>query len=797
LSARIASQSDPVVLADIEKAEPRPKQIPLSFSQERLWFIDRLQGSIQYHVPSVLRLKGRLNLEAMKSTLREIVNRHEVLRTVFLEEDGSVFQHVINIDDWELVLIDGKEYIDDKEKLEQSLQKLIRTPFDLSRDYMLRAHLVVLGEEDHILVVNLHHIASDGWSKSILVKEVVALYKAFDEGTTIILPPLQIQYADFAIWQRNFLQGKQLEKKLAYWKNKLDGVAQLELPTDFKRPTVQSTKGSRVSFDIDKKTLAALQQLSQQQGTTLFMMLLSAFNVLLHRYSGQKDICIGSPIAGRQQQSLESLIGFFVNMLTLRSEMNGSMPFTSLLKQVKATTLEAYENQEVPFEKVVDSVVRERNMSRNPLFQVMFVLRNTPEVPLLKIGKMGLSAEGFEQSTALFEITLFLTETTNGLEGSIVYCTDLYTAETIGLMVSHFRELLTGIINEPDQKIGSLEMLSAPEITRLLVDFNDTFSAYPNDKSIVDLFEEQVTKTPAGIAVAFENAALTYRQLNERSNQLANYLKSEGVKEESLVPICIERGLDMLIGLLGILKCGAAFIPVDPEYPLERINYMLEETGSEIVVSSKESRLKVAARQGLAIIEIDDQEKLLNKQPIENPLIPVYPGQLAYVIFTSGSTGKPKGVMIQHGSVVNLLTSIIKDVDFKPASCFLSVTTFSFDICYLEFFVPLISGGKLVVVSREVAMDGYKLADSIASNSPTHMQGTPSTWQILLDSGWKNSDAIKMLIGGEAVKETIKEQLTKLGTVFNVYGPTETTIWSAIKKLSFSEKVVIGKPIAN
>ena len=427
LTGRLETQPIATTLLPIIQKLQRAERIPLSFSQERLWFIDRLEGSLQYHIPAVMRLKGDLNMNALEYALSSIINRHEVLRTVFLKHDGDAYQFVKDNANWALPLVDGIRYKNDPPALQQLIQKLINAPFDLSKDNMLRAHIIKLNDQEHILVVTLHHIASDGWSRSILVKEVAELYTAFEEGRKAALAELPIQYADFSIWQRNYLSNEVLAKKMEYWQNKLEGIEPLQMPLDFTRPPIQTTRGASAPFTFDKELSNALAQLSQEKGTTLFMTLLAALKVLLYRYTGQKDICIGTGTAGRQQQEVEGLIGFFINTLALRTEVNTDGGFTALLQDVKKTTVEAYENQEVPFERVVDAVVRKRDRSRNPLFQVMFVLQNTPEVPNLKLGKLQLERAGYEHTTAQFDLSFSITEHDNGLSGSLEYNADLFT----------------------------------------------------------------------------------------------------------------------------------------------------------------------------------------------------------------------------------------------------------------------------------------------------------------------------------------------------------------------------------
>ena len=535
LAARLSEDTSVDILPPVIAETTRPEYIPLSFSQERLWFIDRLGGSVQYNLPAVLRLKGSLKPEVLERTLRAIVNRHEVLRTVIREAEGQGYQQIILADDWTLKITDSSAYEEGTAGLSAYITGLVNRPFDLSSDYMLRADLIRFNEEDHILVVTMHHIASDGWSRSILVQEVITLYEGYSSNVEAALSPFKVQYADYAIWQqRRYMQGEVLEEKLDYWKTKLAGLATLGLPSDYSRPAIQSLRGSVLHFEIDKALSMQLQALSQQQGATLYMTLLATFNVLLYRYSGQEDICVGTTVAGRPQQELEGLIGFFVNTLALRNQVDGNMTFKTLLEEIKRTTLEAYSHQEVPFEKVVDAVVKRRDMSRHPLFQVMFSLRNTPDIPELKLGDLSLIAESQEHTTAKFDLTFMITETDSGIQGTVEYSTDLYMDETIERMIGHYTNLLGAIVSSPEEQAGRLNILSGEEEEMLRVQFNNTTADYPKEKSIVDLFVAQAALNPESIAIVFEREKLTYRELDERSNQLAHYLKKKGIGAETL-----------------------------------------------------------------------------------------------------------------------------------------------------------------------------------------------------------------------------------------------------------------------
>ena len=782
------------------------QKLPLSFSQERLWFIDQMEGSVQYHIPAVLRLKGNLNQQALGRALKYIVERHEVLRSVFQQEEGQPYQSIRDATEWQLEIIDGSIYSQDHERFQSDILKSVSTPFDLSKDFMVRAMLIRLAEQEHVLVVNMHHIASDGWSTSIIVKEVVELYASFVEGREPNLLPLTIQYSDFAIWQRKYLQGEVLNNKMDYWKQKLSGVSPLQLPTDHPRPALRSTRGASIDFSFDKLLSGQLHALCQQQGTTLYMTMLAALNVLLHNYTGQDDICIGSPIANRTQHEVEALIGFFVNTLALRSEIRDEVPFTDFLQQVRETTMSAYEHQEMPFEKVVELVVKERDMSRTPLFQVMLVLQNTPEAKKLKLGEIELSGEQLPHDTSKFEITLFIVETPQGLQGSVEYSTDLFSESTIKRMLDHFKILLNSIVTAPGKKIGELKMLTPHEEQQLLFDFNNTDADYPKDKSLVGLFEEQVTRTPGATAVVFEHQQLTYRQLNEKANQLAAYLRTKGVREESLVPVCIERSLEMIIGILGILKAGAAYVPIDPEYPAERISYMLEDTQSMVVISSYESRNKLFVSEKVEVIELDRDWKLICNHPVENIQTQIKPHHLAYVIYTSGSTGKPKGVKMAAGGLVNLL--LWQEKQFKNKNRrVLQFASLNFDVSFQEIFSTICFGSSLFLISGDTRRDTPKMISDLEKQGITHLFipyiVLKNVVEYILSLSHVSLVLQEIIVAGEQLKITddIRDYIQKSGVrLINQYGPTEAHVVTSysIDNVSVSSPLPpIGKPVDN
>ena len=616
------------------------QQIPLSFSQERLWFIDKLEGTVAYHLPAVLRLAGNVNTEALTHAFRTMVKRHEVLRSVIREQEGRGYQAVMPEAAWQLSLSRHASLKNDPAALKEEIQKQLTLPFDLSQDYMLRATLLWLSDEDQVLVVTVHHIAADGWSLSIIVKEVVELYNAFVENRSPVLNALPLQYADYAYWQRTWFVGEMLDNRISYWKNKLDGILPLQLPTDFEWPAIQSMEGTTIGFTISKDIADKLTALNQQHQTTMFMLLMAACQVLMYRYSGQTDICIGTPIANRPYQEVAELIGFFINTLAIRSDLSNNITFTDLLNQVRETTFEAYEHQEAPFEKVVEAVMKQRGLSRHPLFQVMLIFQNTPEIPALKLGDVQLSQPAFENHTARFDLTFNITENTGGLQVAVEYCTRLFKESTIRRLMGHFGQLLHSIVAAPGQPIDELIIITPEEKKALLSANNHPVAEYAPE-TVINLFQQQAIAMPQAMALYFEEQALTCQQLNEQSNQLAHYLISKGVQKGTLVPVFIDRSPEMLIAVLGILKAGAAFVPIDPDYPAERTAYMLEDTGAAIVVTGKSVIEKLTVRLAINIIVLDDCPALAD-QPTTDLPVSAGVNDLAYVIYTSGSTGLPK-----------------------------------------------------------------------------------------------------------------------------------------------------------
>ena len=778
--------------------------IPLSFAQQRLWFLRQLDPeSAAYNQPTAIRLCGSLDIPALTKALDAIVERHETLRTNFVMSDDGVPTQLINAPrsvGVALVNLSGLPETTRESELQREIEGITRRPFDLSRDLMLRACLVKLSTAEHVLIYVTHHIASDGWSSGILWRELATFYGAFPrgEGEANPLLELSIQYADYAVWQREWLQGEVLQRQLLYWKEQLSGIPVLDMPTDRPRPTVQTYRGAKQYLVLTRTLSDQLQFLSRKHGVTLFMTLLAAFQTLLYRYTGQNEIAVGSPIAGRTRAETEGVIGFFVNMLVLRVDVSGNSSFRELLRGVRQMALDAYEHQDIPFEKLVEELHPERDLSRSPLFQVMFAFQNasgqTRELPGLTVSPVEITNE-----TAKFDLSLYMWDRKGGLEARLEYNTDLFDAARVSRMLGHFETLLQGIVTNPDQRISDLPILTETERHQLLVEWNNTQRDYPKDKCIHELFEAQAERCPHAVAVVFENQQLTYGELNIKANQLASHLRELGVGPQTLVGLCVERSLEMIIGLLAILKAGGAYVPLDPAYPKERLAFMLQDAQVQIVLTQQQLLSELPTDHGVQLLSLDTDWVQVAEQADTNLDNRASPEDLAYVIYTSGSTGKPKGVQISHSAVVNFLSSMQCEPGLAANDILLAVTTLSFDIAGLELYLPLAVGARVVIVSREVASDGIQLIKTLDDSGATIMQATPATWRMLLETGWQGSNHLKILCGGEALSSELAGQLlSRFCSLWNMYGPTETTIWSSIYKVhTVNGPVPIGRPIGN
>lgn len=777
---------------------PRNNEIPLSFSQASLWFLDRLQpNSPFYNIPIALYITGQLNLAALENSIKEIIQRHEILRTNFTTVAGQPLQVIIPSLNWKLQVISLRDLPENQREIEarRLVNEEARRPFNLEREPLLRATVLQIDETKSILLITLHHIIADGWSIGILVRELAEFYKSSSTHRTPILPDLPIQYGDFTMWQVQELQRQEIENQLDYWKQQLKNIPSLlELPTDRSRPAIQTFRGAYQSFAISQKLSLALMAYSKRMGITLFMLLLSAFQTLLYRYTGQDDIVVGTPVANRNRQEIEGLIGFFVNILVMRTDLSGDPSFEQVVNRVKEVALQAYAHQNLPFEKLVEVLQPERSLSYAPLFQVMFALDDVL-IPSVELPNLTVSAYSVETGTAKFDLTLSMENTANGLSGVWEYSTDLFDETTITRMAGHFQILLEGIVANPKQTISTLPLLTEAEQNQLLVEWNDTEADYPKHKCIHQLFEEQTEKSPDAVALVCGYERLTYRELNARANQLAHYLQKLGVESETLVGICVERSPLMVIGLLGILKAGGTYIPLDPSYPQERLVFMLEDAQVSLLLTQQiifEGLLKCSAQ----VVYLDNN-KFLAGENTENLISKIQSNSLAYILYTSGSTGKPKGVAVEHRSVVALLSWATEVFTTEQLAGVLASTSFCFDISVFELFVPLSCGGKIILAENILHLPTLPAAQEV-----TLINTVPSAISELVRDKGIPDGVGTVNLAGEALPQQLAQliyQQNSIEKVFNLYGPSEDTIYStyALVKRESEKAPPIGRPIYN
>ncbi|QSJ14342.1 amino acid adenylation domain-containing protein [Nostoc sp. UHCC 0702] len=776
---------------------------PLSFAQQRLWFLDQLiPNSAIYNISGTVQFHGRLVRVALEESFKEIVRRHEVLRTTFAIAGGQPVQAVASAEEestlqryYSLEEIDLRYFSEPNRQLE--VQRLAtaeaRLPFNLEQGPLLRVMLLHLAEQQYTFLVTIHHIISDGWSLSILMRELMALYEAFSQGNPSPLPDLAIQYADFALWQREWLQGELLTSKLAYWQRQLSGcLPVLQLPTSQQRPAIESFRGARQLFNLSANLTQTLKTFARQEGVTLFMTLLAVFKILLYRYTAQSDILVGSPIANRQHSELESVMGFFVNTLVLRTDLSGNPTFRQLLVRVREMTLEADAHQDVPFEKLVEALQLKRELSWNPLFQVAFVI--APPMPALTL-PWSYSQLDVHTGTAKFDLTLALEERPDGLLGAFEYNTDLFAADAIARMVGHFQTLLKGILTNPDQPIGELPLLTQPEWQQMQL-WNHTQADYPDNACIHQLFAAQVEKTPDAVAVVFADNQLTYRELNAKANQLAHYLQTLGVGTEVLVGICVERSLYSFIGILGILKAGGAYLPLDPAYPSDRLAFMLQD--AQVSVLLTQSTLIASLPQYQAqVICLDTDWKDIARFSSENPDSQATSDSLAYAIYTSGSTGKPKGVEIQHRGLVNLVTWHQQVYNLTPSDRATQLAGLAFDASVWEVWPYLSTGASIYIPDEATRSSPAKLVQWLTHKAITVcFLPTPLAEAVLLEQ-WSEDLSLRFLLTGGDRLHPVSGAFPF--SLVNHYGPTENTVvtTSATVVSTTNTSPSIGRPIAN
>jgi len=757
------------------------KEYICSFQQERLCFLDKFEeGENQaYAMPSLLKIEGKLDKEALEKSLKTIVDRHEVLRCNFIENRGEFKQYVKSSDGFKIDYILAKDI-----NIEEEVQKLLAKSFDLKNDFLFRVNLFELSEKEYYLFINMHHIVSDGWSIDILVREFITLYHSYTKGIENVLEPLKIQYGDYAKWQRDYLANDILEHKLSFWKEHLKDAEILELPTTYPRPAIQSYKGDRFSFSIDAHTTTQLNHIAQDKQATLFMALLSALNVLLYRYSGQNDIVVGSPIANRNRVELEELIGFFVNTLPIRTKLDDDMSFDTLLSYVKDNVLKVYEHQDVPFEKIVDALNIPRDTSHSPLFSVMFVLQNNKQ-EVLSLPNLVFETQEIKNHTSKFDITIEVTQKDGALECVLEYATDLFSHSFMKQFVGNFEVLLKSIVKNPHQKIWQYDILTSKEKEELLFDFNKTKVEYPNNKAVHHIFEEQAKRYAHKVALIHNQKSLTYEELNAKANQVAHYLIDKGLKKGDKVALVMDRSFEIIIGILGIIKAGGVYLPIDTSYPQDRIDYILKDSNAF-----------------MTLYQDSVQQAIKETTKDYNPCINVTADDLIYIIYTSGSTGNPKGVMVEHRGVSRLVLAQ-KYVDFDEDIVMLQSNSISFDVATFDIYGALLVGGTLVLY-------GENKLDLLAINHTINEYAINTMWLTsALFEQWVFALDVKLdtlryvLAGGDVVNAYAVNQLHKKlpnVTIIDGYGPTENTTFTTTYRCDRSieyKDIPIGKPIAN
>nr|QEO74666.1 phosphopantetheine-binding domain-containing pro [uncultured bacterium] len=801
----------------IERA-PRDQPLPLSFSQERLWFISQLDpGNVSYHVPRVIRINGALDAELIRATFTELVRRHEILRTSFPDVDGSPAQVISPPHPFDLPLVDLRSL--PAAERDAEVQRLIaqegRRGFDFDQEPLMRVTLLRVGAEEHVLVLAEHHLVHDGWTQGVLMRDFTAVYSAFQQGRPSPLPELRIQYADFAVWQRRWLQGEVLERQLEYWKQKLAGAPPvLELPSDRPRPPVQSFHGAELILEIDAATADALREFSRRHGVTLFMTMLAAFKTLLLRYTGQTDLSVGSGIANRRWQEFESLLGMIINTIVLRTDLSGDPTFEGLLGRVRDVTLDAYAHQDVPFEKLVEELNPERSLSHTPLFQVMFSFLDTP-MATMQLPGLRLEAIEAHNLSAKFDLNVVVATPSEQSAGlgederprditvAFEYSTDIFDEASVARLAAHYLRLLRAVLEDAGRRLLELPLTSEAEREQLVRRWNDTRRDYSRHATIPRLFEEQARRTPEAVAVVFEREEVTYAELDARAERLAHHLIACGVGPEVTVGLCVERSVEMVVALLAILKAGGAYVPLDVQYPAERLSFMLKDAGVSVLLTQSHLRGRLP-ETGAHVICLDSDPRAFERGGAHDRAVEARPDNLAYVMYTSGSTGVPKGVGVTHRNVLRLVTGA-DYVKFGSGEVFLQLAPVSFDASTFEIWGALLHGARLVVMPPRLPHTG-EIADALHRHGVTTLWLTAGLFQQMVDEHAEDlRGARQLLAGGDVLSPAhVKKMLEGSGNssiLVNGYGPTECTTFACCHRMTKATRingsVPIGRPISN
>ena len=772
---------------------------PLSFAQERLWFLDQMMsGNPVYNLRAAAHFSSPIDRALLERCLNIIVQRHESLRTTFTFRDGVPVQ-IVSPELHVPVKLTDLQHLPLHERRESALESAreeVRRPFDLRLGPLLRLMLIQMSPRDYILLLTIHHIISDGWSMGLLWRELSNLYVAHTTGQSVPLPELTIQYPDYAVWQRKWLQGQVLESQLNYWKRQLADLPTLAIPTDKTRSATQTFQGAEEAVTLGKDVTNDVHRLAQKEGATDFMVLLAAFKALLYRYTGQQDLVVGTPIAGRNRRELEELIGFFVNSLVMRTRVSGDLSFRELVKRVRTTALEAYAHQDVPFEMLVNHLEVKRDLSRNPLFQVMFQLQNAPTIEQ-QDDESADFAFRVTKETSIFDLSFSLLESPEGFKGSIEYSSDLFAASTIQRMIAHFDKLLRAAVSDPDAPLSTLPLLTETERRYLLEECNQTSRVAAPVRSLTELFEAQVERAPEATAVIFGAEEVSYGALNRRANQLAHYLRRQGVGREVLVGLMLERSVELVVSVLGVLKAGGAYVPLDPSYPRERLRLMVEEAQLGVLLQNEEGEKTQDWRQYAPVVNLTEVREALERESADNLEDGASLENLAYVIYTSGSTGRPKGVMIEHRGLSNVAEAQCRTLDISPGNRILQFASLCFDASIFEITMALANGATLCLGTQHDLIPGPSLAHLLQSYSVNTVTLPPSALKVL--NPFECSFLKTITVAGEACPADLVSQWVNSDCrFFNLYGPTEATIWVSVAEcFNTSAKPTIGRPIAN
>ncbi len=782
---------------------------PLSYGQRALWYLYTLDPeSAAYNVAFSLSIRSAYDPDALQRAANALIARHSSLRTTYVLVDDETVQEVAPQSVVQVEVVQAAGLDDDQ--LRARVHDAYIRPFDLANGPVLRVTLFSRTATDHVLLVVVHHIAVDGWSIGLLGGELHELYVAETGKRPARLPAVELTYTDFVTWQQAMLNGAEGEKLRTYWARQLGGeLPVLNLPLDRARPTIQTYHGASIDLELSTEIVQGIQELARAEHVTPYTLLLAVFQVLLHRYSGQTDIVVGSPMSGRTRSEFQSVVGYFVNPVALRADLSGDPIFSEFLAQTRQRVLEGMAHQDYPFPLLVETLRVHRDPSHSPVFDVLFNLQKIERLTsvaslFIPGGKLQITLDGLiiepyftRQEEGQFDLSLDMLESEHAILGTIKYNTDLFDRSTIERLREHYLMLLAGVVVDPGRRISDLPMMTSAERNTVLVEWNATDREYPREACAFELFERQVDATPDAIAATFQDQSLTYRDLNARVNQLAHHLRDLGLAREALVGLYLERSLEMLIATFAVWKAGGAYVPLDPAFPRERLAYMMSDAAISIVLTQEELRETLPA-PAEHVIALDSEWDVIGHSPTSNLESRTSANNLAYVIYTSGSTGRPKGVQLTHQNLVNFLESLRDEPGLTASDVLVAVTTLSFDIAGLELYLPLIVGAQVVLADRLTTIDGPGLAELLERSGATVMQATPATWRLLLDSGWEGRSSLRVFCGGEALPPGLAEALLpRCKELWNLYGPTETTIWSTLEKVESGRAITVGRPIAN